>query len=40
MQGLLSKQIGRATRSRYHVGGTWESPDIELIEKDKVRPGS
>lgn len=35
MQGLLSKQIGRATRSHYHVGGTWEHPDIDLIAKDK-----
>lgn len=41
MQSLLSKQIGRATRSRYHVGGTWEEPDIELIAKDKAgAPGA
>ncbi len=38
VQGLLGKQLGRAAQSRYHVGGTWEKPEIESIGKEKPGP--
>ena len=36
VQGLLNKQINQATRSQYHVGGSWDKPDISLQARDHV----
>ncbi|MGB8377113.1 MAG: YhdP family protein [Rhodanobacteraceae bacterium] len=33
IQSLLSKPIGQATQSRYHVTGSWEKPVITLLGK-------
>lgn len=34
VQNLFNKQIGAAARSRYSVKGSWDKPEIELIERD------
>lgn len=34
VQGLLNKQISQATRSRYHISGTWEKPVITLLKNE------
>ena len=34
IQGILSKPLGEATRSQYHVGGTWDDPQITLQARD------
>ncbi len=38
IQSLLSKPIGAATQSRYHVGGTWEKPVITSVGKHQDKP--
>jgi uncharacterized protein YhdP len=33
MQGLLGKGLNRAAGARYHIGGSWDDPEMTLVEK-------
>lgn len=37
VQTLFNKAINQVTSARYHVGGSWEKPDIKLISKERAR---
>jgi uncharacterized protein (TIGR02099 family) len=35
-QGLLGRGINRVASARYHIGGSWDKPDISLVEKKNL----
>ena len=35
-QGLLGRGINRVASARYHIGGSWDKPDISLVEKKSL----
>lgn len=35
-QGLLGRGINRVASARYHIGGSWDKPDIALVEKKNL----
>lgn len=37
VQTLFNKAINQVTSARYHVGGSWDKPDIKLISKERAR---
>ncbi|HET7662896.1 MAG TPA: YhdP family protein [Rhodanobacteraceae bacterium] len=38
VQGLLGKGINRAASARYHITGSWDKPEIKLVEKHVPKP--
>ncbi|HET7663144.1 MAG TPA: YhdP family protein [Rhodanobacteraceae bacterium] len=38
VQGLLGKGLNRAASARYHITGSWDKPEIKLVEKHVPRP--
>lgn len=37
-QGLLSRPIGQAVSRRYHIGGTFDDPDVVPLQRDRAAP--
>jgi uncharacterized protein YhdP len=37
VQNFLSKPLKNAARARYHVTGSWDKPEITLIERNEAR---
>jgi uncharacterized protein (TIGR02099 family) len=35
-QGLLGRGLNRVASARYHIGGSWDKPDISLVEKKNL----
>ena len=38
LQGIFKNQLNEATRTRYHVTGSWEKPEFTIIAKEPVAP--
>ncbi len=38
VQGLLGKGLNKAASARYHITGSWDQPEIELVEKHVPKP--